>query len=71
MLSNELLDELHNLNKAEKLRLVQLLVNDLTAEEGTPQLESDVTYPIYTPYGNEEAARILYEVLQKAKEQES
>ncbi len=70
MLSSELLGELYNLNRAEKLRLVQLLVNDLAAEEDTV-FPAGVTYPIYTPYGNEEAARILFEVLQKAKEQES
>lgn len=70
MLSSELLDELHSLSRAEKLRLVQLLVNDLAAEEGTlPQM--DAAYPIHTPFGNEDAARILFDVLQKAKEQEA
>lgn len=30
-------------------------------------LEPNATYEIYTPYGNEEAAQILYEELQKSK----
>jgi hypothetical protein len=65
MLSSELLDELHQLSRAEKLHLVQLLVNDLAAEEDT--VFSLGSYPVYTPYGNEEAARILYEALQAAQ----
>ncbi|MBI5668942.1 MAG: hypothetical protein HZC41_13125 [Chloroflexi bacterium] len=33
MLSEQLVEQLHRLNRAEKLRAVQLLVNDLAAEE--------------------------------------
>lgn len=33
MLSRELITELHKLNRADKLRVVQLLVNDLSQEE--------------------------------------
>ena len=62
MLSNELLNQLHELNRVEKLRVVQLLVNELAVEEEvllTPGME----YPIYTPLGNETAAQILSDVI--------
>jgi hypothetical protein len=64
MLSNELLAELHRLNRTEKLRVVQLLVNELAAEE-TSFLTEGVEYPIYTPYGNEGAAKVLLDLLNK------
>lgn len=67
MLTSELLDELHKLNRTEKLRVVQILVNELAVEEGV-SLTSELEYPIYTPLGNEAAAQILFEVLQATKE---
>lgn len=65
MLSKELLSELVQLNRAEKLQVVQLLVNKLAEEEVV--FQSGVEYPIYTPPGNEAAAQVLWEVLQAAK----
>lgn len=66
MLSNQLLDELHKLTRADKLRVVQALVNDLAKEEDT-FFGSGVEYPIYTPYGNEAAAVVLLEALKDAE----
>lgn len=66
MLSSELLAEVHRLNRAEKLRLVQLLVNELAAEEASLVAEG-VEYPIYTAYGNDSAAAILMRVLEEYK----
>jgi hypothetical protein len=66
MLTHELLNELHKLNRADKLRVVQLLVNELAAPE-TDLLQPNVEYPIYTPFGNEGAAQTLYEFLQASK----
>jgi len=57
MITPELLDELHKLNRTEKLRVLQILANDLAVEEAS--LTSDLEYPIYTPFGNEEAAQFL------------
>lgn len=59
---DQLLDELHKLNRVDKLRVVQSLVNELAAEE-TANFNSGVEYPIYTPYGNEAAAAVLSEAL--------
>lgn len=66
MLSNQLLDELHKLSRADKLRVVQALVNDLAVEEEAT-FRPGVEYPIYTPYGNEAAAVILEKMLEEAK----
>jgi hypothetical protein len=70
MLTPEFLDELHKLNRTEKLRVVQILVNELAVEEGV-SLPSELAYPIYTPFGNEAAAQILYEVLQASQENDT
>jgi hypothetical protein len=66
MLTPEFLDELRKLKRAEKLRVVQILVNDLAEEEGV-SLTSELEYPIYTPFGNEAAAQILFEALRASK----
>ena len=63
---DQLLDELHKLNRVDKLRVVQSLVNEL-AEEEAAYFKSGVEYPIYTPYGNEAAAAVLEMMLEEAK----
>jgi len=68
MLSDKLLDELHRLSRTEKLRVVQLLVNELAEEETL--LIPGAEYPIYTPLGNEAAAQTLWEVLKASDDQE-
>ena len=63
---DQLLDELHKLNRVDKLRVVQSLVNDL-AEEEEAFFTPGVEYPINTPYGNEAAAAVLLEALKDAE----
>jgi hypothetical protein len=65
----QLLVELHKLNRADKLRVMQVLVTDLSAEEDA-WLIPGAAYEIITPLGNEAAAQVLYEVLQAADEKE-
>jgi len=43
-----------------------VLITELVTEE-SQILIPNMTYEIYTPYGNEETAQILYEALQKSK----
>jgi hypothetical protein len=66
MLSKELLNQLQELSPVEKLRVVQLLVNELAVAE-EERFSSGVEYPIYTPLGNEAAAQILLEELKAAE----
>ena len=55
MLTEELRSQVLRLNESEKLKLVELLIDDLKLN-GT-------AYEILTPFGNEAAARILIEEL--------
>lgn len=59
---DELIIELHKLNRIEKLKAIQILANDLVDEE-TAFIDPDVQYEVFTPYGNEEAAEILFKSL--------
>ncbi len=57
MIPNELLEAIKRLDDDDKLELVQLLIDDLKLV-GT-------AYEIYTPFGNEAAARLLLNELQR------
>ncbi len=59
MLTEEFLAQVMRLGEREKLKLVELLIEDLKLI-GT-------AYEIYTPFGNEAAARVLFEELESAK----
>jgi hypothetical protein len=61
----ELLPTVHALSRADKLRLMQLLIADLAQEEGVPLLEPGASYPIWTPLGTYDAAEVLLQELQK------
>lgn len=63
MLSEQLIQELHKLNRAEKLRAVQLLVNDLAAEEES-LLQARAVYDVWSPYDSADAAGGLLGVLE-------
>lgn len=62
VISNELLEELQKLNRTDKLRVIQLLADDLASEEDT-YFTPGATYEILTPYGNEAAAETLLKML--------
>jgi hypothetical protein len=66
MLSDALVRELRKLNRADKLRAMQVLVIELSAEEEA-WLIPGATYEIVTPYGNEAAAQVLSDMLETAK----
>ena len=57
-----MLEELHRMNRADKLRVIQLLADDLATEEAVGFIPG-VAYEIITPYGNEAAARVLSDFL--------
>ncbi len=62
----QLIHELRKLSRADKLRAMQVLVTELSAEEEA-WLIPGAAYEIVTPYGNETAAQVLYDVLQAAE----
>ncbi len=62
----ELLSQLHQLNRGDKLYVMQFLVSELAAEQ-TDLLKPDLNYPVWSPYGAFEAANTMLQVL-KASE---
>ncbi len=63
MLSNELLTELHKLNRADKLRAVQFLVHELAVEEEA-LLAPGMHYEVWSPYDAAGAAQTLLTMLE-------
>ena len=61
MISDELLEELHKLNRADKLRVIQLLAGDLVTEEA--HFASGATYEVWSPYDAPEAAETLLKMI--------
>lgn len=61
----ELLPQVQALPRADKLRLMQLLVFELAREEGVALLQPDEDYPIWTPYNAFDAAATLLNVLKE------
>jgi hypothetical protein len=61
----QLVDELKKLNRVDKLRVMNLLVSELAAEEGA-WFGANTPFEIITPLGNELAAAVLYDFLQSS-----
>lgn len=66
MLSDVLRHELEKLNRAEKLRVVQMLVEQLAQEE---ELLTSQEYEVWSPYDAPGAAAILMEMLEEDRQQ--
>jgi hypothetical protein len=73
MLSEQLLSELHKLNRTEKLRVVQILVNELAVDESAPEvlIQAGAQYEVWSPYDAFEAAHILQDMLDEYKRAQS
>jgi hypothetical protein len=71
MLSTELLTELHNLSRAEKLEVVQVLVRDLTIQETVPEdevlltLVSSAHHEVWSPFDAAATAAALTRLLEE------
>jgi len=61
----ELLPAIHALPRADKLRLMQVLVAEITNEEATAVPPTDMAHAIWTPYDAYDAAATLLDVLDK------
>lgn len=67
MLRDELVAELFALNRAEKLRVVQLLVNELAVDADAEVLENGAAYEVWSPYDAAGAAETLEKMLLEHK----
>lgn len=61
-ISRNLLDELRQLGRTEKLKVVQILINELAAEEEV-FLTAEAQYDVWSPYDAAEAASTLLGML--------
>jgi hypothetical protein len=67
MLPEQLIYDLHQLNRADKLRAVQLLISDLALEEEFGFVPG-ASYEIWSPFDSAEAAAILTKMLDEDKQ---
>jgi hypothetical protein len=66
MISEHLIEELRQLNRIEKLRVIQMLVNQIAEEEA---ILTSTEYEVWSPYDAPGAAAILTEMLEEARRQ--
>ena len=59
----ELLPNIHSLPRADKLRLIQFLAQELAEGEASPLLEAGKEYPVWSPDQSFTAAEILLQTL--------
>lgn len=62
----ELLPNIHSLPRAEKLRLIQFLAQELAEAESSPLLEAGREYTVWSPDRAFTAAETLLETLRTA-----
>jgi hypothetical protein len=60
---SEMLPSLHALPRAEKWRLIQLMIADLAHEENAILIEDGQPYPVWSPHDAFEAAGTLLKSL--------
>lgn len=70
MTLTELIPSIHNLNRSEKIHLLQIIVNELAQEEKNDYLIPHEDYPIYSPLNAFEAAETLLQLLEENKTNE-
>lgn len=64
----ELLPTLQTLSRADKLKVMQFLVQELAAEEEALLLQPGATYPVWSPYNSHDAAQKLAALLEEDKQ---
>lgn len=59
----DILPSIRSLPRTERIRLIQLLAEDLASEEATQGLTAGTEYPVWSPYDSFAAADALQEFL--------
>ena len=62
MLSSELLDELHKLDRGDKAKVIQILAGELATDE-EKYFQDGASYDFWSPIDAPEAANILMQML--------
>ena len=63
----ELLSNLQTLSRADELKVMQFLVQELAAEEEALLLQPGATYAVCSPYNSHAAAQKLAELLEASE----
>ncbi|MBD2311759.1 hypothetical protein H6G20_08820 [Desertifilum sp. FACHB-1129] len=69
MISSELISTLKELNRSDKLYIMQILISELAQQE-TDLIKPDQAYPIWSPYDAVEAADTMLKALNTAKDRD-
>ena len=64
----ELFPSLRNLSRAEKLRVIEFLVQELASEEEALLLQPGATYHVWSPYNSHDAAQKLAVLLEEDRQ---
>lgn len=67
----EILPNIRSLPRTDRIRLIQLLAEDLASEEATMALTSGAEYPVWSPYDSFAAADALQEFLGRQEDTSS
>ena len=59
----EIMSQIQELPKIDKLRLMQFLATELVKEEDANFFVADQEYPVWSPYNCSEAANVLMDLL--------
>ena len=65
---SQLLSTLQTLSRADKLKVMQFLVQELAAEEEALLLQPGATYSVWSPYNSHDAAQKLAVLLEEDKQ---
>jgi hypothetical protein len=63
----ELLDQVGQLSRVERLEMLQFLMSGLAKEEGLKPLDNTASYRLWSPYDYDDAAKKLMSLLAPEK----
>ena len=63
MVSSDLISTLRKLSRSDKFYIMQLLISELAQQE-TDLIKPEQAYPVWSPYGADEAADTMLKALQ-------
>ena len=67
----ELMSQIHELPKIDKLRLMQFLATELVKEESSNFFVANQEYPVWSPYNCSEAANVLMNLLATKRQEQN
>jgi hypothetical protein len=69
MVSSKLISTLRELSRSDKFYIMQFLISELAQQE-TELIKPEQAYPVWSPYGADEAADTMLKALQATKAQD-